>query len=236
MRLGQRHDEHAVFWGHLDWLPRLEANSVDLIYLDPPFNSQASYNLLYKSPESSIPHAQYQAFENSWTWDDPASFAFHQVMTSGSPAAAILSAIKNYRADIGEDGGGSPLIFDPSPALTAIDGLLFLYGPTGRYLVDDDGNAVCAWPGAHRALQSLRFCQIRRTGLPQLERAGTVSDLNIAADAGLLETVDVTLFPDNIVGADFNFYRSQLSRLGYYLQLKSGNRSLWRYLIRCLRI
>ena len=122
------------------------------------------------------------------------------------------------------DAGGRPLTFDPASALTAIDGLPFLDGPTGRYLLDDDGNAVCAWPGAHRALQSLRFCQIRRTGLPQLERAGTVSDLNIAADAGLLETVHVTFFPDNIVGADFNFYGPRLSRLGYYLRLKSGNR------------
>ena len=129
-----------------------------------------------------------------------------------------------YRADIGEDGGGRPLIFDPAPALTAIDGLPFLDGPTGRYLVDNDGNAMCAWPAAHRAPQSLRFCQIRRTGLPQLERAGTVSDLNIAADAGLLETVHVAFFADNIVGADFNFYGPRLSRLGYYLRLKSGNR------------
>ena len=84
------------FGDNLDWLPRLEASSVDLIYLDPPFNSQASYNLLYKSPESSIPHAQYQAFEDSWTWGKLASVAFHRVMTSGSPAAEILSAIRNF--------------------------------------------------------------------------------------------------------------------------------------------
>ena len=63
------------------------------------------------------------------------------------------------------------------------------------------------------------FCQIRRTGLPQLEQAGTVSDLKIADNAGLVEAVHVVFFPDNIVGADFNFYGPRLSRLGYYLRV-----------------
>jgi hypothetical protein len=128
-----------------------------------------------------------------------------------------------YRADIGVDGGGRPLVFDPAPALTAINALPFVDEPTGRYLVDDAGNAVCIWPGAQTASRSLRFCQIRRTGLPQLERAGQVSDLDIAADAGLLEPVHVMFFADNIVGADFNFYGPRLSRLGYYLRVKSDN-------------
>jgi hypothetical protein len=59
--------------------------------------------------------------------------------------------------------------------------------------------------------------------LPQLEQAGTVSDLDIGLDAGLLEPVHVVFFTDNIVGADFNFYGPRLSRLGYYLRIKSTN-------------
>lgn len=141
---------------------------------------------------------------------------------NGAPPT-LERKIHFYRADTGVDGGGRPLPFDPAPALTAIAGLPFADGPAGRYMVGDDGNAVCVWPGGGRALQTLRFCQIRRTGLPQLEQAGTVSDLNIAADAGLLEPVHVAFFPDNIVGADFNFYGPRLSRLGYYLRVKSGN-------------
>jgi hypothetical protein len=131
--------------------------------------------------------------------------------------------IQFYRADIGSDDGGRPLPFDPVPAIAAIDQLPFVDGPGGRYLLDDDGNAVCAWPGGNRPRPMLRFCQIRRTGLPQLEQAGAVSDLNIAANAGLLEPVHVVFFPDNIVGADFNFYGPRLSRLGYYLRIKSNN-------------
>ena len=138
-------------------------------------------------------------------------------------ATTLERKIHFYRADIGVDGGGRPLAFDPSPALTAINALPFADGPNGRYLVDDAGNAVCAWPRLPGALQSLLYCQIRRTGLPQLEQAGAVSDLNIAADAGLLEPVHIIFFPDNIVGADFNFYGPRLSRLGYYLRVKSSN-------------
>jgi hypothetical protein len=138
-------------------------------------------------------------------------------------AATLERKIHFYRADIGVDGGGRPLVFDPAPALRAINALPFADGPAGRYLIGDAGNAVCGWPSVQGALQSLLFCQIRRTGLPQLERAGMVSDLNIAADAGLLEPVHIIFFADNIVGADFNFYGPRLSRLGYYLRVKSSD-------------
>jgi site-specific DNA-methyltransferase (adenine-specific) len=38
----------------------------DLIYLDQPFNSQASYNVLFKSPSGEKSHAQIEAFEDTW--------------------------------------------------------------------------------------------------------------------------------------------------------------------------
>ena len=128
-----------------------------------------------------------------------------------------------YRSRVGVDGGGRPLPFDPTPALTVIGTMPFADGASSRYLLGDDGNAICAWPENGGLRTALRFCQIRRTGLPQLEQGGTVSDLNIAANAGLLEAVHVVFFANNIVGADFNFHGPRLSRLGYYLRLKSGN-------------
>lgn len=42
--------------------------SVDLVYLDPPFNSNSNYNLLFKSPEGAQSHAQIEAFEDTWHW------------------------------------------------------------------------------------------------------------------------------------------------------------------------
>lgn len=42
--------------------------SVDLIYLDPPFNSKHDYNLLFKSPKRQQRQAQIEAFEGTWHW------------------------------------------------------------------------------------------------------------------------------------------------------------------------
>jgi site-specific DNA-methyltransferase (adenine-specific) len=39
--------------------------TVDLIYLDPPFNSQASYNVLFRAQSGEQPQAQIEAFEDN---------------------------------------------------------------------------------------------------------------------------------------------------------------------------
>lgn len=46
--------------------------SVDLIYLDPPFNSKRDYNLLFKSPKGQKSEAQIEAFKDTWTWGEQA--------------------------------------------------------------------------------------------------------------------------------------------------------------------
>lgn len=46
----------------------IDDESVDLIYLDPPFNSKRDYNLLFKSPKGHDSEAQITAFEDSWHW------------------------------------------------------------------------------------------------------------------------------------------------------------------------
>ena len=46
--------------------------SVDLIYLDPPFNSKRDYNLLFKTPKGHQSDAQIEAFKDSWHWGEQA--------------------------------------------------------------------------------------------------------------------------------------------------------------------
>jgi site-specific DNA-methyltransferase (adenine-specific) len=74
--------------------------SVDLVYLDPPFNSNANYNILFKSPDGQDSDAQIEAFEDSWHWNDSAEAAFDEVMRSGNMAAfELLRAMRAFLGD-----------------------------------------------------------------------------------------------------------------------------------------
>jgi site-specific DNA-methyltransferase (adenine-specific) len=74
--------------------------SVDLIYLDPPFNSNATYNVLFRSPTGEAAESQIEAFEDSWHWNDHAEDAFDQVIRSGnSDAAELLRAMRAFLGD-----------------------------------------------------------------------------------------------------------------------------------------
>jgi site-specific DNA-methyltransferase (adenine-specific) len=71
--------------------------SVDLIYLDPPFNSQATYNALLKGPEGSQSRAQIEAFEDTWHWGDEAQLAFDGVMSGcNTHAAEMLRSLRAF--------------------------------------------------------------------------------------------------------------------------------------------
>ncbi|MCU0909577.1 MAG: modification methylase [Rhodobacteraceae bacterium] len=73
---------------------------VDLIYLDPPFNSDANYNQLFKASDWSGSAAQIQAFEDTWHWNDTAEAAFTDVLRSGNGAAAEM--LQLMRTFLGE--------------------------------------------------------------------------------------------------------------------------------------
>jgi len=71
--------------------------SVDLIYLDPPFNSNATYNQLFAGPDGSQSAAQIEAFNDTWHWTDAAEDAFGEVLRSGNGnAAEMLRAMRSF--------------------------------------------------------------------------------------------------------------------------------------------
>lgn len=75
----------------------IATESVDLVYLDPPFNSNASYNVLFRSPKGDQSAAQIEAFDDTWHWNDSAESAFSDVMKSGNaPAATMLRAMRQF--------------------------------------------------------------------------------------------------------------------------------------------
>jgi len=85
-----------LYGDNLYYLRELDRETVDLIYLDPPFNSKATYNLLYRTPQGDAVQAQTAAFRDTWWWDTPAARAFDDVVASGSAAAPIMIALKSY--------------------------------------------------------------------------------------------------------------------------------------------
>ena len=75
--------------------------SVDLVYLDPPFNSNASYNVLFNAPGGEQSQAQIEAFDDTWHWNDLAERAFDEVLTGGHSEAAIM--LRAMRSALGEN-------------------------------------------------------------------------------------------------------------------------------------
>jgi len=74
--------------------------SIDLVYLDPPFNSKQSYNVLFEERNGSQSAAQIKAFEDTWHWDECAAAACQEVVQSGGrPAEAMLA----FRQLLGEN-------------------------------------------------------------------------------------------------------------------------------------
>src|SRR5437660_3927600 len=71
--------------------------SVDLIYLDPPFNSKRDYNLLFKTPKGHESDAQITAFEDSWHWGQQAENEFREILKSGNTEVAeMIQALRKF--------------------------------------------------------------------------------------------------------------------------------------------
>ncbi len=90
--------ENVLYYGdNLDILKRyVKDESVDLVYLDPPFNSNAAYNVLFKERDGSQAASQIRAFDDTWTWgaDDEAVFA--DIQLAGGKVADCLGAFRLF--------------------------------------------------------------------------------------------------------------------------------------------
>ena len=77
--------ESLFFLGdNLEMLRRFVPDeSVDLVYLDPPFNSNASYNTLFKHADGTPVAAQIKAFGDTWQWSIEAEIAYKATVEGG---------------------------------------------------------------------------------------------------------------------------------------------------------
>ncbi len=75
----------------------IPAGSVDLIYLDPPFNSNATYNVLFAEKSGEKSAAQITAFEDTWQWGMEAEGAYRDAVTLGPRKLAdLLQALRAF--------------------------------------------------------------------------------------------------------------------------------------------
>jgi len=77
----------------------IKDESVDLIYLDPPFNSNATYNVLFSQQNGTQSSAQIQAFEDTWHWDEEAARTYELTVENGGPVADALRAFRMLLGD-----------------------------------------------------------------------------------------------------------------------------------------
>ncbi len=74
------------FGDNLDILRNhVEDGAVDLVYLDPPFNSNATYNVLFDDKPGVKSQAQSTAFKDTWEWDDAAWDAYRELVRTAPP-------------------------------------------------------------------------------------------------------------------------------------------------------
>ncbi len=92
---------NSLYYGDcLDWMRRWRDESVDLIYLDPPFNSNTTYSILFGA--RSVNQAQYRAFKDTWYWDTAAVNRYSAFKAAiGRPAHKAIVGLQNILGDCG---------------------------------------------------------------------------------------------------------------------------------------
>ena len=89
-------DSNSLYYGdNLDILRRyVQDESADLIYLDPPFNSNQTYNVLFQERDGSQSASQIKAFGDTWHWDETAARSYEETIEAGGQVAEAMQAFR----------------------------------------------------------------------------------------------------------------------------------------------
>lgn len=89
---------NTLYYGdNLDILKRyIKDESVDLVYLDPPFNSNQDYNVLFSEKNGSGASAQIKAFDDTWGWDISSAKTYQEVVERGGNLSLVMQAFRTY--------------------------------------------------------------------------------------------------------------------------------------------
>ena len=91
-------EKNKLYYGdNFEVLQRyVKDESVDLVYLDPPFNSRQDYNVLFAEKDGSQSSSQIHAFEDTWEWNTDAMRAYEQIVEQGGRVADTMRAFKTF--------------------------------------------------------------------------------------------------------------------------------------------
>ncbi len=75
----------------------IKNESVDLVYLDPPFNSKRDYNLLFKTPKGHDSDAQIAAFDDTWHWGEQAEREFAELLhQENTDVSEMIQSLRRF--------------------------------------------------------------------------------------------------------------------------------------------
>jgi 16S rRNA G966 N2-methylase RsmD len=78
----------------------IKDETIDLIYLDPPFNSKRDYNVFLKTPKGHESDAQITAFEDSWHWGEQAEREFSELLKQpNTDVAEMIQSLRRFLKD-----------------------------------------------------------------------------------------------------------------------------------------
>ena len=88
----------TLYYGdNLDILKRyLKDESVDLVYLDPPFNSAQNYNAFFHEKDGTDAASQIQAFEDTWHWNVESEKSYQDLITQPGKVSEVMQAFRTF--------------------------------------------------------------------------------------------------------------------------------------------
>ena len=90
---------HLFYGDNLEILQKhLPDDSVDLIYLDPPFNSRRAYNIIFRDRTGKQAPSQIEAFEDTWTWSLQTAHAFDEIMSSPVVPLQLKTTMQAFKS------------------------------------------------------------------------------------------------------------------------------------------
>jgi site-specific DNA-methyltransferase (adenine-specific) len=144
----------------------IKDESVDLLYLDPPFNSRQDYNFLFAEKDGTRSGSQIMAFEDTWEWNLDAEAAYEEIVLRGG---RVSEAMRAFRTSLGHSDMMAYLAM-MAPRLIELHRVLKVIGSAFQFRVrccieSDEGKTHARKASAHSCSPETRNKKFHRSVL-----------------------------------------------------------------------